>query len=80
MTRIRKMECVAILLLVVFPVCGWLLSEIRWSSINTPSGRFAHVDEYLSQERHPSRVSKVANQEGTFFVAYSPLDTWLTGI
>jgi len=59
------------------PACGWLLSEIRWARINNPDGKFTNVREYIVQGRQPSRVTKVQREGGTFFIAYSPMDTWL---
>jgi len=77
MKRNTKIEILVVLLIVVLPACGWLLSEMRWSSINTPNGRFANVREYIEHGRQPSRVVKVEKEGKTFFIAHSPMDTWL---
>lgn len=75
--RSRKIEVFVVVLLVGLPLCSWLLSEIRWSRLNSPDGKFTNVREYLARSRKPSRVSKVEKQGETFFIAYSPMDTWL---
>lgn len=58
-------------------LAGWLVSEVRWSRINNPSGKFSTVDEYLAQARQPSSVGKANKGGATYYVAYSPMDSWL---
>lgn len=58
-------------------VGSWCVSEVRWAWINSPDGRFGSLSEYLQYGRYPERVSKVRVGEDTYFVAYSPMDTWL---
>ena len=77
MKRIAKIKIIIGALLVVAPACGWLLSEIRWARINAPDGRFSNVREYIARGRPPSRVTKVEKEGKTFFIAYSPMNTWL---
>lgn len=73
----RKTEVVIVVLLVAVAACGWLASEIRWARLNNPEGKFTNVAEYVAHGRLPSRVAKVVKQDATFFIAYSPMDTWL---
>lgn len=51
-----------------------LSAEIRWARINSPVGKFTSAAEYLSAGRLPSRVTKLATNGRTFFIAYSPMD------
>ena len=77
MKKISKTEWIIVLLIFVLPACGWLLSEVRWSRINNPNGKFTTVHEYLAHGRQPGRVTKVQKDGRIFFIAHSPMDTWL---
>ena len=63
--------------LVVGGLGSWIFSEIRWSRINNPEGKFSAVSGYLAAGRLPTRVTKVRKDGATYFIAYSPMDTWL---
>ena len=77
MKRSNKVEILIVVFVLVVPVGGWLLSEIRWARINNPDGKFTTVHDYLAQRRRPARVTKAQKGGNTFFIAYSPMDTWL---
>ncbi len=77
MKRNKKIGIAIMVALVVVLAGGWLLSEVRWARINKPTGKFSNVREYLADGRLPSRVTRVKKDGKTFFIAHSPLDTWL---
>lgn len=64
------------LLALIYPV-AWLVSELRWTHINDPTDRFTNVTRYLAGSRQPSRVTRVRLEKKTYYIAYSPTDSWL---
>lgn len=76
MKKIIKTKLIPAILILVLP-CAWLLSEIRWSRINNPSGRFDNLQEYLEHGRYSERVIRVEKNGNAFFITHSPMDTWL---
>lgn len=63
-------------LILVGPIV-WFASEIRWTLVNRPHGKFADVTGYLACGRGPNRVLKTEKDGKVFFIAYSPMDCWL---
>ena len=56
---------------------AWLLSEIRWASVNDPRGKFSTAAEYLNRGRLPGRVTRIDRKGQTGLIAHGPLDPWL---
>ncbi len=56
---------------------AWFVSEFRWSIVNNPNGKFTSAAEYLARGRLPRLVQKIEKEGQTFFLAYSPMDSWL---
>ena len=77
MKRSTKIEILVVWFVIMVPMCGWIISEIRWARINNPEGKFSNVADYIVHGRQPSRVTKVEKQLKTFFIAFCPMDTWL---
>lgn len=76
MRKPKKVDIFAVACLIALLIF-WTVSEVRWARINSPKGRFTNVAEYVAYGRGPSRVTKVTNGDGTFFIAYGPYDSWL---
>lgn len=74
--RNKAIEIVILLIALAYPA-GWLMSELRWASVNNPEGKFTNVSEYLAQPRRPSRVTNAEKDGALFFIAYSKMDYWL---
>lgn len=71
-------DVVAIILLVLaLPVIAWILSEVRWASVNNPEGKFTNTAGYLAHGRLPERTYCVDRDGERFLLALGPLDTWL---
>jgi hypothetical protein len=77
MKRSTKIELIVCLLILGIPAAVCLVSGYRWSRINNPKGKFTNVTEYLSVGRQPSRIGRIEKDGETFFIAYSPMDSWL---
>jgi len=76
MKRKTKIRIASYALILAIPA-AWLVSEFRWSRINNPQGKFDSVASYLSSNRQPSRVKRIEREGTNYFIAYSPMDTWL---
>ena len=68
---------IVLILIVVFPISFWVISEIRWAEINSPDGKFTNVTEYLAQDRKPVSIKKIEKEGNVYFIAFGPLDSWL---
>jgi len=75
--RISRKQLIVCALLVGIPGVAWLGSEIRWTRINNPHGKFASASEYLAAGRMPSRVTTLTTNGSTFVIAYGRGDYWL---
>ncbi len=73
----KRIQIVVALLVFVLLPGGWLVSEARWASINSPSGRFTGATEYLAIGRPPQRVAQIEKDGKPYLVAYGPMDSWL---
>lgn len=60
-----------------FLLLGWIVSEVRWATINSPIDKFDNVVEYLSVGRLPKRVTISEFESKTHWIAHAPMDFWL---
>jgi hypothetical protein len=74
MKRGRKIEIALWAFIFIF-AAAWVASEVRWSRINSPRGKFDNAQEYIDHGRLPARAFKIQKAGETFFIAMSPMDT-----
>lgn len=67
----------ALITLLVVVCLAWLASELRWARVNNPEQKFSDLRGYLAGDRLPGRIYTLRRGAETYFVALSPLDTWL---
>jgi hypothetical protein len=75
--RLTRKALIGTVLFVLPLVAGggaWWHAEMRWSELNSPSGKFATAQEYLAAGRLPSRVTVAWQDDHRFVIAYSPMD------
>ena len=72
-----KIEMLIIFLIIGIPASIWIISEIRWAKINSPSGKFTNIGEYLAYGRLPAHTAIFQKDKKIYIMAFSPLDSWM---
>lgn len=77
MNKLGKIFIGLLVLGLVTLIGSWIISEVRWRIINTPSGKFETAEAYLATGRLPRDVVTLEVDEGEYWIAYGALDTWM---
>ncbi len=77
MNKLGKIFIGLLVLGLVALIGSWIVSEVRWRIVNTPSGKFETAEAYLATGRPPRDVVALEANEGVYWIAYGALDTWM---
>lgn len=77
MNKLGKFAIGLLVLGLVTLIGSWIVSEVRWRIVNTPSGKFETAEAYLATGRLPRDVVALHADRGEFWIAYGALDTWM---
>ena len=77
MNKLGKIFIGLLVLGLISLIGSWIVSEVRWRIVNSPSGKFESAEAYLATGRPPREVVTLEVDDKDYWIAYGALDTWM---